>query len=1437
MIKRYLLLLVFFIDFYSHAQFISVETNRTPDDLVRNTLTQSVCINVSNVKSSTGTNYGSTNGIGYFKNTNPAFPISEGIILSTGNALKSIGPNTSRLQDGIDTWPGDSDLTSVFTTDPAFPAIFLNATKLEFDFTSLSSHIQLPFIFSSEEYGTYQCNTYDGIAILLTHPDGTVENLALVPNTKLPISVETIRDNLYNSSCSSANPTFFGSFNGGISTNISPTNYNGQTVLLTASKNNLIKGATYHLKIVIADRNVTSDDSAIFLGRANFVLNTSPLGPDLTLCTNNGINEPYILQSGLDSSLYDFEWRDHNNNLMGSNSPNLPLNQAGTYRLIYYIKSTPCIAGQDEIKISYQNAPSSVNPKDLYKCNTNSNRYDFDLSFNQSLLNPTGALSISFHETLVDAQQNTNSISTNYNVIANTFPKTIWTRVQNTNGCYNTKSFDLQLTPTPSLIKPADITKCENTSGSGQTSISAQEFKTLTNSLLNGLPNAIYQIDYHLQPDFSDAPIDPNVSFTTSNNTIYIKLFVKTDTTCFVSESFKIIVIPRPTLEIIKDQYVCIQYTLPEQPNGAQYWSGPNQTGINWPAGTNITVDGTLVYQYISSGNLSDCYVESSFTVHVVKSNQLVPKTLTSCDNYIIPNPRIPGSNYFLDSALTQQILPGTSITTIGETTLYVNYVFSNPNCPPITTSFKINISKSPTINNTFTNLFSCLPITNLPVLITDVGTADYYTYDSSTGTYSSLIFPINKTTHVYTYAINNNCRSNITDFWVFIGDIGLKDIDSCNSFYTLTPPIMGEFRDAPNGGGNLIKTPKTITQNTTIYHYIEGASCTYNTSFSINFHQPSLTSPEEAKSCISYILPIESQGGRYFTLQGGPNTLGNTELFPNNEIKASTTLWIYKESTTAPNTLTPKCFNEVPWIITIFNKPTIDVRGDQITCFKYDLTPLTNGRYYEDPNGQNLITSLTIDSGDLRPGIEQTTRIKTIYIYAQNPVVSNCYSQSSFTITFDSLEVPTQKDLLVCNSYTLPSLPLNMLYYDSPMDPAHPELPHPGKIIPAGTTYTSSNFISPIYVYTSTNNKLKCIDEKSFKLTIIPQPVAPKNITTPSICDDFQDPFDGIYQFDLSTINSSVLGNVTSTHDLKVDYFRSFNEANDLNATPLNIKYINDTPFNQSIWARLSSSKLNSCFDVSNEIKLIIEPLPKSSLQPEYIICEDYATGTLYNQAVLNTGLSLNNHQFKWFYNNTPLTAKTPSITVSQDGNYAVMITNTTTNCTKNYITKVTKYKPYLVLEYSDAFEIPSFIKVTVLGNGSNNYSYQLDNGNYQDSNIFYNVSSGEHSIASKDNLGHCSPAPIIISIINHPKFFTPNGDGYNDYWNIPDLLKSNPTASIQIFDRYEKLIQRFSPNSKGWDGTSEGIPLPADDYWFTVEYNEKNSTKIFKSHFSLKR
>jgi gliding motility-associated-like protein len=93
-------------------------------------------------------------------------------------------------------------------------------------------------------------------------------------------------------------------------------------------------------------------------------------------------------------------------------------------------------------------------------------------------------------------------------------------------------------------------------------------------------------------------------------------------------------------------------------------------------------------------------------------------------------------------------------------------------------------------------------------------------------------------------------------------------------------------------------------------------------------------------------------------------------------------------------------------------------------------------------------------------------------------------------------------------------------------------------------------------------------------------------------------------------------------------------------------------------------------------------------------------------------------------------------------------------------------------------------------------------------------------------------------IAIIGYPTYFTPNGDGINDFWNIIGL-ENQPSAKIYIFDRYGKLIKQISSNSSGWDGTYNGALLTASDYWFTIEYIEPLSTdlKVFKSHFSLKR
>ncbi|MBC5836281.1 T9SS type B sorting domain-containing protein, partial [Flavobacterium sp. F372] len=92
-------------------------------------------------------------------------------------------------------------------------------------------------------------------------------------------------------------------------------------------------------------------------------------------------------------------------------------------------------------------------------------------------------------------------------------------------------------------------------------------------------------------------------------------------------------------------------------------------------------------------------------------------------------------------------------------------------------------------------------------------------------------------------------------------------------------------------------------------------------------------------------------------------------------------------------------------------------------------------------------------------------------------------------------------------------------------------------------------------------------------------------------------------------------------------------------------------------------------------------------------------------------------------------------------------------------------------------------------------------------------------------------------ITVIDYPKYFTPNGDGIHDTWNVIGLNQAD--AKLYIFDRYGKLIKQLSTaeNSPGWDGTYNGLQAPSTDYWFTIDFKENSEQKQFKSHFSLKR
>ena len=104
--------------------------------------------------------------------------------------------------------------------------------------------------------------------------------------------------------------------------------------------------------------------------------------------------------------------------------------------------------------------------------------------------------------------------------------------------------------------------------------------------------------------------------------------------------------------------------------------------------------------------------------------------------------------------------------------------------------------------------------------------------------------------------------------------------------------------------------------------------------------------------------------------------------------------------------------------------------------------------------------------------------------------------------------------------------------------------------------------------------------------------------------------------------------------------------------------------------------------------------------------------------------------------------------------------------------------------------------------------------------------------------DLNGCGVGSAVVYVIDFPKYFTPNGDGYHDTWNIVGV-SNQLNAKIQIFDRYGKLLKEIRPSGDGWDGTYNGTKLPSSDYWFVLSYNEPvtGTPTQLNAHFSLKR
>ena len=254
------------------SQSVVVSNAQTPTQLINNVLL-GMGVTASNITIN-GSPLNANNAQGNvvsFTNTNPAFPISSGLLLTTGNAIAAQGPNNStNLSNNL---PATASVASDPHLNILAAGTVTNGVVLEFDFIPTGDTLNFRYIFGSEEYPEFSPSTYnDAFGLFLWGPGisgpyalagyANGANIATIPGG-IPVTINNVGD---------ASNTAYYVFNDNGSTYGNAIQYDGTTVLLTAAAS-VQCNQTYHIKLAISNVSDQAYDSGVFLEANSFSSN------------------------------------------------------------------------------------------------------------------------------------------------------------------------------------------------------------------------------------------------------------------------------------------------------------------------------------------------------------------------------------------------------------------------------------------------------------------------------------------------------------------------------------------------------------------------------------------------------------------------------------------------------------------------------------------------------------------------------------------------------------------------------------------------------------------------------------------------------------------------------------------------------------------------------------------------------------------------------------------------------------------------------------------------------------------------------------------------------------------------------------------------------------------------------------------------------------
>ena len=470
-------------------------------------------------------------------------------------------------------------------------------------------------------------------------------------------------------------------------------------------------------------------------------------------------------------------------------------------------------------------------------------------------------------------------------------------------------------------------------------------------------------------------------------------------------------------------------------------------------------------------------------------------------------------------------------------------------------------------------------------------------------------------------------------------------------------------------------------------------------------------------------------------------------------------------------------CFDTTSFFIEIFDTPTANPIGDWEICDDntdgsdingqrdFDLSTLdavvigTQDPLQYDITYHNSQADADSGTNSLpNPYYNTTPNLETIFVRIENIAYPDCFNTTSFNLIVNIIPDAFDTTLFQCDEdgnpdgFTLFNLTeandaltggiadRSTKFFLTPLDAQN----NTNEI--DGTSF--NNTISPQIIYVQVvNDNTGCFRVSQLTLDVTATDATNAILTH---CDD-DGVEDGFYNFDLSLADTTILINLPNT--VTLSYYETLDDSL-LEINSLGTTFTNTIPYSQTIYARIENA--NACYGIA-EVQLIVYEIPNIETEFETIYC----LNTFPETITLDSGLinnSPSDFTYLWSTGET-----TQEIQINASGTYSVTVTNAN-NCEK--VRDITVIASNIAtFENIEVIDVSSNNTITVIVSGEGDYEYALNNinGPYQDSNFFENVPLGLHTVFVRDKK-NCGIVNEIVSVIGFSKFFTPNGDGYND-------------------------------------------------------------------------